>query len=54
MDRTTYPFYEELDALLGTRAASTPTLLLESSSSSTASCPETNNDAPTASDDGKA
>ena len=30
--RSTCPFYEEIDAILGTRAASTPLTLLESSS----------------------
>ena len=29
---TTCPFYNELDDILGTRAASTPTVLLESAS----------------------
>ena len=28
--RTTCPFFEELDAILGTRAASSPAVLLES------------------------
>ena len=28
---TTCPFYEEIDAILGTRAASSPAVLLESS-----------------------
>ena len=28
---STCPFYEEIDAILGTRAASTPAVLLESS-----------------------
>ena len=29
--RTTCPYFEELDAILGTRAASSPAILLESS-----------------------
>ena len=31
--RTSCPFYDEIDAILGTRAASTPAVLLESGSS---------------------
>ena len=33
--RITCPFYDELDAVLGTRAASTPAVLLESSGDQT-------------------
>ena len=35
--RSTCPFYEELDAILGTRAASNPAVLLESSKSNSSS-----------------
>ena len=34
MGRTTCPFFDQLDAVLGTRAASTPPVLLESSGTS--------------------
>ena len=34
-DRTSCPFYEEIDAILGTRAASSPAVLLESSQAET-------------------
>ena len=36
MSRKTCPFYDEVDAILGTRAASTPAVLLESGSHSSA------------------
>ena len=32
-DRKDYPFYEDFDSILGTRAATEPTILLESSCS---------------------